>query len=240
VLLLGILAHSYIDTFSHYGFSGISSPVNKIDPTSIELTCSETMKDSLGGRFDKFLARYAVGPLANFLVQLGHGSVATYPDQPYLTWQFRYLSPQRDSGPRENQKTFLAGCRRLHELFVSARNRFNNVHDDLDAYRDFADIEPAVKKILALEGDDRARAAAWLAAAKAGSLFRSAEEIPHYNSSVFTNDLRALDTYEKDFATKTLVYGFLEAADFHRNFILNDLLPRNGIHIESAPLEWHS
>jgi hypothetical protein len=118
VLLLGILAHSYVDTFSHYGFSGIASDVNKVRPDSFKFECSDALNATLGNRIQHFIARYAIGPFANSLVKLGHGSVATYPDQPFLTWEFTYAAPPRPSGRRENQKTFLAGCRRLHEVFV--------------------------------------------------------------------------------------------------------------------------
>lgn len=238
--LLGILAHSYVDTFSHYGFSGISSPLNRIDPESMILTCSEEMKSSLAGTWDKFTAKYVVGPLANWLVQLGHGSVATYPDQPYLTWEFNYTSPSRPSRPRENQRTFLSGCRRLHETFVAARAKFNGDHDDHDAYRDFSDIEGAVREVLAVEGDEKARAAAWQRAATSGKIYRTSEPIPAYDSSRFATQLQALDTYDRDFAVTTVVYRFLEAAEFHRDFIVRDLLPKQGIHIESVPVEWHN
>jgi hypothetical protein len=240
VLLLGILAHCYVDTFSHYGFSGLSSKLNKIDVDSIKTSCSEATRQALGTRFEKFFARYAIGPFANCLVQLGHGSVATYPDQPFLTWEFMYDDPRRPSGLRENPKTFLAGCRRLHEVFVDARKKFNGVHDDPAAYRDFSDMEAAVKEVLADEGDDKARANAWQQVMKTGRISRVAEEIPKYDPRMFTNDLKALDSYDEAFATRTLVYTFLEAADFHRNYVLNDLLPLHGIHMESAPVEWHT
>lgn len=240
VPLLGILAHSYVDTFSHYGFSGISSKVNRVDTNSFKFDVSDPTKQALSQKLGEFFARYAIGPLANYLAQLGHGSVATYPDQPFLTWEFLYDSPAHSSGSRENPITFLAGCRRLHEVFVEARSKFNGVHDDMRAYREFDDIESAIKDVLAVERDDKARAESWQQVMKAGRISRVAEAIPVYDSSMFTNDLRALDTYEKDFATRTLVYAFLEAADFHRDFILNDLLAKNGIHIESAPIEWHT
>src|SRR5689334_16413260 len=35
--LMGIAAHVYADTFSHYGFSGISSDLNQVDADSIKL-----------------------------------------------------------------------------------------------------------------------------------------------------------------------------------------------------------
>jgi hypothetical protein len=174
------------------------------------------------------------------LVQLGHGAVATYPDQPFLTWEFMYDSPRRASALRENQKTFLAGCRKLHETFVDAGQRLRGKYHDVAAYRDFGKIESAVKTVLATEGDADARAAAWDDAMKSGAVSGVAEPVPAYDPTMFTAELSQLWAYEKKFALRTQGYLFLEAADFHRDFILNDLLPRNGIHIESAPVEWHS
>ena len=239
ICLLGILAHSYVDTFSHYGFSGISSKLNKIDVNSIELTCSDKIKKSMNGRLNSFFAKYAVGPLANFLLQLGHGSVATYPDQPYLAWQFRYESGGA-SGLRENQKTFLAGCRRLHETFTRARKSYNGDQDDLTAFREFDDIEAAVKRVLAIEEEQDNRAVAWQREAAAGNLFGVAATIPPYDSGMFSKDLEQFNNYDEKFVSRTLVYGFLQAADYHRNYVLNELLPQNEIHIESANIEWHT
>lgn len=237
--LLGILAHSFVDTFSHYGFSGISSPLNKIDGSTIKLSVSRDQSE-LKGRLAAFFARYAVGPLANFLVRLGHGSVATYPDQPYLKWEFMYVDPRRPSGLRDNQATFLAGCRRLHEIFEEARKRYHGDYDDLAASREFAAMAPAIREILACEGDAEERIKAWQKAATSGQLYNQKEAIPPYDSSMFTRDLAKLSEYTKATAKRTLVYSFLEAADFHRDYVLNDLLPKNGINIQSAKIEWHS
>lgn len=173
-------------------------------------------------------------------MQLGHGSVATYPDQPFLNWEFEYVSPRRRSGLRENPKTFLAGCQRVHEILIEARARLRGNYDDPAAFRPFKEIESAVNEILAVEGDAEIRAGAWSSAMRAGRISRVAEEIPEYDSTMFTSHLSQLWSYDQAFAKKTLTYVFLEAADFHRSFILNDLLPRNGVHIESAPIEWHT
>jgi hypothetical protein len=239
VLLLGILAHAYVDTFSHYGFSGISSRHNEIDPASVETRCSKTTEQSLETRWSKFFARYAIGPFANSLVKLGHGAVATYPDQPFLIWEFMYTDPRRPSGVRENPKTFLAGCRSLHNVFVRARAKFNGDHDDNSAFREFKDIETAIKAILAVEGDADARTEAWQTAMQSGFISRTKEAIPEYDSSRFTNDLQRLDKEDEKFAKRSVVFAFLQAAAFYRDYILNDLLPKNGIHVESAKVEWY-
>ena len=109
--LLGIAAHVYADTFSHYGFSGISSAVNKVHQDSIELRDIDApIREYIEGKavrfFEKEAARIDENPfkqLYKFILRqfdllqadlaelggaLGHGPVATYPDRPFLTWQF--------------------------------------------------------------------------------------------------------------------------------------------------------
>lgn len=240
VPLLGILAHAFIDTFSHYGFSGISSKWNRVKSDTIKLNVSQEMSHSLGTRFGEFFARYAIGPFANMLVQLGHGSVATYPDQPYLRWQFEYESPNRMSGLRDNQKTFLQGCRRLHEVFTQARVKFGAGYEDKSAIRAFSDIEKTIAGILAIEKEALDRGKLWDSAMQAGKISALKESIPPYDPTKFTTDLRALGSYDSTFARKTLVYRFLEAAEFHRSFVLEKLLPTAGIKLQSTAIEWHS
>ena len=101
--LLGITAHVYEDTFSHYGFSGISSRRNRIVNDSFKFDHLDSqMKNYIEGKSEKFFKRYGKygGLFQNFkrwVVSfagetlsgaLGHGAVATYPDRPYLHWSY--------------------------------------------------------------------------------------------------------------------------------------------------------
>jgi uncharacterized protein DUF6765 len=236
--LLGITAHGYADTYSHYGFSGISSKVNRVDGSTIKFQGTDEAKASLGAKLKLFADRHIVGPLANHLAQLGHGAVATFPDQPYLSWEFSYSEPQRPSGLRENPKTFLAACQRLHEVFTEARGKFGGEWDDAAAIRDFTELEPAIKAILAVKGDAVQRAAAWQQASTAGKLGKVVEPIPAYDHRMFDTNLAKLKACDQATAIHTPVYQFIQAADFHRDFILDELLPKYDIHIETIPVEW--
>ena len=58
--LMGITAHVYADTFSHYGFSGVSSRHNKVDGESFELDVkSEDMRAYILEKYSRFLVKYA-------------------------------------------------------------------------------------------------------------------------------------------------------------------------------------
>ena len=110
--LLGITAHVYADTFSHYGFSGVSSRGNKVKNSSFRFhqdveefndEVRELAPDMLSYVTDKITGFFSNrgdhgGLLTNIKSSaaeylsgaLGHGSVATLPDRPYLVWSFDY------------------------------------------------------------------------------------------------------------------------------------------------------
>jgi len=108
---MGITAHVYADTFSHYGFSGVSSRGNKVDNGSFKFheevegfdtksALEPTTLDYLVERRSRFFMKNGEhGELIeniNSLIgeagsgALGHGSVTTYPDMPYLILSFEY------------------------------------------------------------------------------------------------------------------------------------------------------
>ena len=170
--LLGITAHVYADTFSHYGFSGVSSRGNKVDNSSfrfheeVEEADDETAPLSLEMRryvtekADRFFRDRGDhgGLLTNvkswFAEELsgalGHGSVATLPDRPYLVWSFEYERDDAVAGrrsTRNNPVTYLAGCGALHDMF----SRFSELTVDGRAGgdgRDFDAIAHRVRDVL--------------------------------------------------------------------------------------------
>ena len=128
--LAGITAHVYADTFSHYGFSGVSSRWNRIDASSFEfydvepeiqrhleekknrfrerygkemghlpnIRNSESWNHHLSGAISRLKDRF-IGTAAEILSgALGHGAAVTYPDRPFLRWQFTTDIP-RDVRP---------------------------------------------------------------------------------------------------------------------------------------------
>lgn len=232
--LLGVVAHAYADTFAHYGFSGISSPMNRVDESALTLHCSAAARAALAERRRRFVARYAAGPLRAHLLQLGHGAVATLPDEPFLAWEFTYASPARPSGARDNTTTFLIGCERLHEMFARARTRLPDACAEAGVRRDFAGIRRAIRAILAVEGDARTRADAWKNAARAGRLFARQETIPDYDPRLIADGIDAFARLDRERATRTLAYRFVRAASIHRDYLLDELLPAHGLRIGST------
>ena len=238
--LMGITAHVYADTFSHYGFSGISSRRNKIVNDSFTFPQLEKkMEKHLNEQAKKFRENYPAedGWLDNIKSwfaeklsgALGHGAAVTYPDRPYLNWKFIYEEPESESPLRSNPATFLEGCHALHDLFrkvAEARPEFAE-----GKFMKFAAIENTVKDIIYLQAPKKGRIKAWRDAAKRGDLFAAGQEnIPEYNAESWHNERDRLKrTKESHLARQTSIFRFYQAASVHRVHVLRHLLPSHNL-----------
>lgn len=238
--LIGITAHVYADTFAHYGFSGISSRRNKVVNDSFTFyDLSTKMEKYILEKAEKFREDYhkESGFLDNVKSwfaealsgALGHGAAVTFPDRPYLMWQFEYEDPKYMSPRRNNPETFLEGSEGLHNLF----RQFAQARPDLaeKKYADFASIKNVVSGILNLQRPKKGRIKAWQDAAKGGQLFAGGgETIPIYNSNNWLNERDNLRR-EKDsqVATRLAIFRYYQGAAVHRIHVLRNLLPSHGL-----------
>lgn len=252
--LVGIAAHVYADTFSHYGFSGVSSRGNKIDNDSFKFHeevegvegtvahLSPEMRTYISDKAAAFFAKpndYHGGFLDNIVSwfgeaasgALGHGAVATFPDRPYLVWSFEYERADFAAGGttsvRNNPVTFFEGCRALHGMFRRFAAARPDLYDAGDA-REFDDIREPVLAVLSAQGSKEDRIAVWQEAAQRGSVFGTpGESIPDYAGETWNaqwEDLEGSDSYHA--ATETSIWRFYQAAALHRTYVIRDLLPK--------------
>ncbi|KAF3981591.1 MAG: hypothetical protein HFP78_06360 [Methylococcales symbiont of Hymedesmia sp. n. MRB-2018] len=237
--LMGIMAHVYADTFSHYGFSGVSSRGNDIVGKSIKLHIeNEEMKKYLLKKYDGFMSKYvnrfrvknwrkAASKMANVNeIALGHGAVSTYPDRPFLRWEFDYKNGNH-SGLRDNHATFLEGCEKIHKAFSDYARQADIQVNPVE----FDTIKEKVSDILAIEANKEGRIEAWKRAINNNDLFDSlSDEALDYSADEWntqTDDFMDLaNSYE---AIETNVYKFHQAAIYHRNYTLKQLLPKHNI-----------
>ena len=262
--LAGISAHVYADTFSHYGFSGVSSRWNRIDSHSLDLKeVDPKIQDYIKEKEKRFREKYgeeiesldnfrdpnqwnvllssAISHLKEQLLSntaemlsgaLGHGAAITYPDRPYLRWQFNYEHPKtRPSGLRDNPVTFLEACEKLHGMFWRLGERYQDAKQD-DG-RPFEEIREVVVRILATQAPCKGRETVWKNAAKKGELFSKAEPIRPYQGPQWKRGLDALrKAIKSSDALKKPIFRFYQAAAAHRTFVLRDLLPRYGLVVD--------
>ena len=261
--LIGIASHVYMDTFSHYGFSGLSSRNNKVDQSTFKFPEDKIeeikkhhkkFKKKNGKEFYRKNWRESVSKqgffgwfaekfpkIAGWLSSkttgaLGHGSVATCPDLPFLKWSFTYKESKEFSGNRDNPKTFLEGYEKLHKKLIRVSKTYYK--NETLQYRDFSEIEKTIREILSyrssVEKGHNERIIKWKKAVESGRLF-----------DVSPNQKEFLNYDEKDWrlqkdelfkklkcsakATELDVYKFHQAADYHRHYTIKQLLPKYGI-----------
>lgn len=234
--LVGITAHVYADTFAHYGFSGISSPENTIDFSSLEyLNLNADILKYVSDKTEKFYEKDNNGLIIDRLQScfaqsisssLGHGGVATNPDRPYLEWSYKY-SKTGEQVTRNNFSDYLEACEHIYNMFVDLKKRIpifgeNSVSCDFFAYKS------RIENVLKNQYKQEDRINEWKIKAKSGYFGGDAFEIPEYNAdkwSVSEEQLKEGSPYDFDLA------NFYKSASIHRYYVLNELLPKHGLFV---------
>ncbi len=244
VELLGITAHVYADTFSHYGFSGVSSRYNRVDNGAFEFdeNLDDEMRTYITEKAERFFENYkeiGAGLIENIKSwfaeeasgALGHGGAATFPDRPFLKWSLVFEEPSPRQELRDNHATFLQGCQALHKTF----RRFAEKRPDTaeGSGREWDAMADKVAQVLDVQAGKDGRIKAWQEAAGDPTLFGKPEQIPIYDEVPWIRSFAALDgtphSYE---ALDNQVYRFYQAASHHRTYVLRNLLPRHGLIVD--------
>ena len=252
--LIGIASHVYMDTFSHYGFSGVSSRSNKVKTASFKFKIDAREKKM--EEYSKFHKKYKkenfiknwrdnnywIKKIWNRLKSgfkssvaeigsgaLGHGAVATFPDQPYLKWGFEY-EKRNEVSERKNPQTYLEGC---ENLYIKLK-QFSNLYYDTDpsTHSGFFSIKESIKEILSFNGAEEKRINKWLDGINKDKLFhtKGEKEFLHYDATEWRNQKKEFHKLKKSSEVVNLpIYKFHQAADYHRHYTLKHLLPKYGI-----------
>lgn len=238
--LMGVMAHVYADTFSHYGFSGVSSRNNAVKGGSFEFNVkNESVKNYITDKYDKFIAKYTpsfviknwrkvLSQVAEEAVgSLGHGGVGTYPDRPFLNWRFSYEKDHRDSGWRNNPGDYLEGCEKLHAAFSEYARNTGIAGGQVS----FDSIREKVSRIVGLEAAMDKRIAAWKKAIGGSELFAAEKnEALDYSPNDWEQQKQQFKNLpDSNQIAKKEIYQFHQAAIYHRDYTLKHLLPKYGI-----------
>jgi len=238
--LMGVMAHVYADTFSHYGFSGVSSRNNAVDGESFKFEVKDPdMLTYINNKYTRFIKKYASsfivdnwrkvvsGGAEKLVGNLGHGGVGTYPDRPFLKWSFAYEVGDAEPVWRDNQATFLEGCEKLHMAFSIYVQHAEPTQQGVE----FDSIRDEVARILALEADKEGRIEAWREAIRGNRLFESdPDEALDYSPHEWELQKANFHVLPESHAiSQQDIYQFHQAVSYHRNYTLKDLLPRYGV-----------
>ncbi len=239
--LLGIAAHVYLDTFAHYGFSGVSSDYNDVDTDSISLidVKDKEIKNYIENKIVAFVVKHTTRSFAGLLLEkgaknLGHGGTFTYPDRPYLHWRVEFVRPRPDNGSvdRDNPRTYLEGCEKLHRCLSDFTHRY--YHDNPDtAPQPFEQFKGKVDEILRFEGRKEDRIEKWRTAIAKSDLYPAEDgevkDIRYSHKDWEREKDKFHELKTSTLGTETHVYRFHQAAALHRYYVLKELLPAHGI-----------
>ncbi len=238
--LIGITAHVYADTFSHYGFSGISSRKNKIVNDSFEFEdINQNMETYIRNKEVVFKENYpkesVMDNIKSWFAEtlsgaLGHGAAVTFPDRPFLKWKFRYDGADQMCPLRDNIETFLEACEKLHGIFRTVAEKRQDLAEE-NSSKDFNSIKEIVFDVLRTQADQKGRVQAWKNAALAGDIIGTgSEEIPSYDENTWHNQRDNLKRKkDSNVATSLSIYQFYQAAAIHRVNVLRNILPSHGL-----------
>jgi hypothetical protein len=232
---LGVAVHAYADTFAHFGFSGVSSRLNRVVATSIKLENAGRGLDIVKGLRDSPLLpnfRAIASDIAELATgALGHGGVAICPDTPYLKWSYSYERGDlwgnggvmdRASEEKSNPYYFLKACERIHAQLALCDEKEN-------APVPFESVRDTLRSIIATVGDADRRSSEWRSAVRELRLPIEGD-IPTYGAHSWLKGAAEWSGFSSPALVRDVpLYRFMQAAALHRNFVLRELLPANGI-----------
>jgi len=181
----------------------------------------DSVKKLLQQKFDILQSTAA----EQFSGALGHGAAVTFPDRPFLEWRFTYENGN-DSGWHNNPETFLEYSEKIHRLFKQIADNHPQWAETAQ-YQEWEKLAPKIDNILRLQGAKEQRINAWEDAAKKGDLLNLPEKIPTYKD--WNQGFQNLKESDSQQVMEHPIYGFYQAASYHRWYVLRELLPEHGL-----------
>ncbi len=231
--IVGITAHVFADTFSHFGFVGFAHERNKAIRGSIKASKkhSSNIRRYIKSKFDDFKTRF----MGNFaeIVPVGHGSVGTYPDRPYLEWSYKYETGRHPKGDteRDNTLNFFNGCKELYSYFARFAQLSPDDREPNGAVQ-WNNISQTVKSILRTEGPKEDRIKQWKTHITAGDFcldVTSFDRDIEYVKGLWRPSRADYESGGERNIEQTDSCRFIRAAWRHREYVLHELLPDIGL-----------
>ncbi|HIK03882.1 MAG TPA: hypothetical protein IGS40_04080 [Trichormus sp. M33_DOE_039] len=222
---LGITMHVYVDTWAHQGFAGVNHQVNE----------AKQLVDG-DGKPDRNLIERLQNYFISEALPLGHGSVLSNPDKPFLSWG--YTNGRGEKITRNNPQDFLTAadhmCRAMQRYLVG---KADATVSGLPA-ADKSLIASMLQSITDIKGGDRHQK--WLRAIADGKFSFGAADVSYIEKGRGSWKYLALGTdRDKDKADEKFLYRpsflnsnwklFHDALESHHFYIIHDLLPKYGI-----------
>jgi hypothetical protein len=214
---LGIAMHVYADTWAHQGFVGVNHVVN----AATDLTGAD-------GEPDVALMDRVKNYFVNTALPLGHGTVLSHPDKPYLVWAYTNGLGERIT--RNNPDDYIDAA----ENMCRAMQAFREGDFDANVEGLTAVDRNVIQRLLRdIRGEEGAtRHARWLEEIAGGSFSFGADQIGYYETSwhdaAFSTDDEGRYRYAESFLESDWK-RFHDALQVHRYDVVHRILPRYGI-----------
>lgn len=156
--LLGVTLHGYVDTWAHQGFAGVSHQVNQTqDILDSDGRRDIQRQDHRDRYFKKGHHRPLWKKMADFIAAnlisetnpIGHGTVLSYPDQPYLNW--KYINWRGEIITRDNPSDFTTAAYEMFQVLTAFRKQLglnaNHLKDE-----DFSIIKKNLRQFADQDG----------------------------------------------------------------------------------------
>lgn len=232
--LLGIAMHTYADTWAHYGFCGIQHEINRASNIMVYSNDTPVEDSNILNKLSSFFTDMFDQAKSQFIsgvLPIGHGAVLSYPDLPYLKWQ--YTNGLGDVIIRDNPTDYVIAIQAMHRAIM----RFNNSTGTIPA-RDLSLMHDTIRQLDYPEKEERHRV--WLQMIREGRFSFGAANLEYTAKGEGSWKYEALHTRKiVDDTDEVYKYdhGFLssnwklfhDAAILHRFNILRNILPRYGI-----------
>lgn len=222
---LGITMHVYVDTWAHQGFAGVMHPVNEVEDAT------ETGNSSVfSGGLKHFLSRF----LDDTIPPLGHGRAQTFPDMPFLQWQ--YENGRKQIIKRNNTADFMAAAD--HMCMAMRRYLLKNPAATVAGLSDITrqQIESLFKLLTLEDGEERHKK--WLEKIREGYFtVCGPQNIDDYfargndswkAAALGTSFDLPVQRYKPDFINSHWKH-FHDALQAHRFNVVYNILPKYGI-----------
>lgn len=235
--LLGVTTHAFVDTWAHQGFAGITHEINKVT----EIYDYDGVLDAEMMRYRKkyyrrsYFRRFYDWIVSFFVGEynpIGHGTVLSYPDLPYLRWS--YQDWQGETVQRNNPADYMQAVEHVLNLYREVRKAHGlplvNVFEE-----DLTKIKELISSI-DLEGGEE-RLEKWREHILKGS-FQFGNDTWTYSVEGSESWLKEAFDFEtlEDFEMNNVPYKeeFLksnwklmhDALQFYRFIVLHDVLPK--------------
>lgn len=231
---LGVALHTYVDTWAHQAFVGMVNDFNKVD--SISVVADPAYKDTQVYMDLTSGATKAKAYIAGVALPVGHAGVLTFPDLPFARWSFK-----RANGEvvlRDNPASFLAAAKGMFNMVRRYVAQDVTLPSTEMQPQDATEIETLLRTTIAVEPEDRHKV--WKKAIAVGKFSFGAEQIDYIEGGKGSWKHIALGK-DPDMEDEDEEFSFVpefldshwkkfhDAVQYHRMFILHDLLPRHGI-----------